>query len=356
MGAPSRATSIRSAAVRSILAAAATRPGAPRRILAAAGLVGADVSDPDRLVEVEALLRLINAAAGELVDESLGMRVGAVYDFTELGILSHAVLNASTVGVGLRNLEHYGRLHVQGGRITLRVRSGEALLGYTLAVADPELARQYAELAAVFGFRLLNHLAGNDVRLRRVLFGHRRPRDVSGHQRVFQAPLGFEEPLTAGLVFDAAVLKRSVDGADPRLLPIVERHLNGLLTAGVDSVWLQQVRRAIAAGLCDASPKLRVRELGKKLAMSVRTVQRRLAEQGVDYKGLVREIRRDLAYRYLAEGDESLTEIAFLLGYSELSAFDRAFRCWTGSTPLEVRQRLRPARRELKTQRSRGTP
>ena len=87
--------------------------------------------------------------------------------------------------------------------------------------------------------------------------------------------------------------------------------------------------------------KANVETVAKALALSVRTFQRRLGEHGVVFKTLVDQLRRELALQYLADGKADLTEIAFLVGYSELSAFDRAFRRWTGSTPVAARKELR---------------
>jgi AraC-like DNA-binding protein len=99
------------------------------------------------------------------------------------------------------------------------------------------------------------------------------------------------------------------------------------------------VRSTVAEALCDGSPT--IRKIARRMGTSVRTLQRRLELQGVVFKELVAEIRCELAHRYLADAQADLTEVAFLLGYSELSAFDRAFRRWTGSTPLVVRRGLR---------------
>jgi AraC-like DNA-binding protein len=101
---------------------------------------------------------------------------------------------------------------------------------------------------------------------------------------------------------------------------------------------LDDVRHAIAEALCDGAPTIRV--VAKRLGTSVRTLQRRLGAEGGVFTTLVEDVRRDVAMRYLADGKANLTDIAFLTGYSELSAFGRAFRRWTGSTPLAVRKQL----------------
>jgi AraC-like DNA-binding protein len=333
-------TRIRAGAALGILEGVSARAASPERVLAAAGLTAPELADPDRMLELERVLRLTEAAARETGDDTFGLHQGLGWDLGGgLGVLSYAVLNAPTVGTALRNFERYGRTHIQGGRIGLAHEGDEALLVYELGVADHELARQHVEGAAAVALRILRRLIGPDFRPRRVLFAHRRPREVSELARVFDAPLRFEQRFDAALAFPAAALERGVAGADRRLLPIVERHLDELLASDAQDAWLQQVRTQIAGSLCDGAPD--IARVAKQLGMSVRTFQRRLDEHGAVWKTLVAAIRRDLAQRYLADGTASLTEIAFLLGYSELSAFDRAFRRWTGSTPLAMRRSLR---------------
>ena len=103
---------------------------------------------------------------------------------------------------------------------------------------------------------------------------------------------------------------------------------------------LASVRRAIAESMRDGDPRL-VR-VAKKVAMSSRTLQRRLNEYGVDFKKLADDTRRRFALSYLRDRKQTLTEVAYLLGYSDLSAFNRAFKRWTGSTPMKYRKESRP--------------
>jgi AraC-like DNA-binding protein len=302
-------------------------------------MAASDLQDADRLIALDTVLGLASAAAEVAGDECLGLHAGAAWDLGELGVLGYAVLNAPTVDTGLRNLQRYGRAHLQGGRITLCERAGEAHLDYHLETEDRELARQHVESAAMVGLRIVRRLAGDQGRPLRVEFGHRRPRDVSEHTRLFGCPVRFGHPEHLRMVFDRALLGLPVAGADRTLLPLVEKHLDGLIARQTEPAIEQQVRRVLARILCDGSPGIRV--VARHCSMSVRTLQRRLDEQGLVFRDLVQAIRRDLAERYLAEESASLTEIAFLLGYSDLSAFDRAFRRWTGETPLAARRSTR---------------
>ena len=326
-----------------VLDAVAGKGGSTARVLAAAGLTADDLADPDRLLEVGLIMDLFDAAARETGDDCFGLHLGTTYPFASIGPLAYAVLNAPTVEIAVQNLARYGRTFVQGGAITLERDGSTVCLGYALDVPDLERCRQHAEGAAVVNLRVLRQLIDPTWRPHAVLFGHSAPRDTTEHARLLGAPLRFREPIAMALVFDAAVLARPVPGADRRLLPIVERHLQELLASKDGSVgWIDEVRNAIAEALCDGAPTIRV--VAKRLGASVRTLQRRLGEHDAVFTALVEDVRREVALRYLADDKAELTDIAFLTGYSELSAFGRAFRRWTGSTPLAARKRLQASR------------
>jgi len=100
--------------------------------------------------------------------------------------------------------------------------------------------------------------------------------------------------------------------------------------------FVEPVRKTIAQLMKDGGPKLA--RAAKTLGVSPRTLQRQLRTHGIDFKELVEDTRHRFALDYLKDRDNTLTEIAFLLGYSEVSAFNRAFKRWTGTTPMEYRR------------------
>ncbi len=126
-------------------------------------------------------------------------------------------------------------------------------------------------------------------------------------------------------------------GPDPHMVHAAERHLRRLLgQLPPDDAFATRARRALLEELRRGEPTLD--RLAARLRTSERTLQRRLSGEGTSLQALLDNLRRALSLRHLAESTESSAEIAFVLGVSEVSAFHRAFKCWTGSTPAAYRQ------------------
>jgi AraC-like DNA-binding protein len=184
---------------------------------------------------------------------------------------------------------------------------------------------------------LIRLMAGSHWTPVEVYFAHQAPRRDSEHARVFGSPVSFGHQANA-FVIEREFLERQVPAADPRLYPILRRHLDQVLAEMPrEDDLLASVRRAIGESISNGDPNLT--QVGKRIAMGPRTLQRRLKDYGVDFKTLVDDTRRRFALSYLRNRTHTLVEIAYLLGYSEVSAFSRAFRRWTGSTPSDYRRR-----------------
>jgi AraC-like DNA-binding protein len=135
---------------------------------------------------------------------------------------------------------------------------------------------------------------------------------------------------------DIEGFEQMIPAADQRLYRTLKRYFEqALRDTPREEGLVASVRKSITESMRDGSPKLE--QVAKKLAIGPRTLQRRLKEYGIDFKKLVDDTRCRLALSYLKDRRNTLMEIAFLLGYSEVSAFNRAFKRWTGSTPLEYR-------------------
>lgn len=178
-------------------------------------------------------------------------------------------------------------------------------------------------------------LTGRRWKPNRVCFEHQKPATITVHKRVFQAPVHFGCARTE-LVFAARLLELPLPKADPALAALLQRGAQALLGPAVaGSSVADQVRRVI--GKVSGPGDLQLTVVARKLGTSARTLQRRLHAEGSSFDELVRETRSTLAKNYLRKRELAICEIAYLLGFSQPSAFHRAFQRWTGMTPRTFR-------------------
>lgn len=328
---------IRAGIITAVLQFVAGAGGRPARVRIAAGLRDGDLLDPDRMLDIDRLAATLDAAAEELSLETFGLRLGSHFDLEGLGLLTYAVLNADTVETGVKNLVRYLGTLIEGIQARLVVDPETVTLSVSLSDVPVERARQLQEGGVLVLLRMLRRLVGDDAWTpQAVAFAHAAPADTAEHRRVFGGEPLFDASANE-IRFAPKVLGVSVPDADRSRLPVVEQRLREVLRdEPEDEPWLAELRVQIAGRLCDGHPSLV--DLAPRVGMSARTLQRRLAERNIVYRDLVQEARRRLALRYLERGDTDLTEIAFLLGYSELSAFAHAFRRWTGRSPGAYRR------------------
>jgi AraC-like DNA-binding protein len=173
-----------------------------------------------------------------------------------------------------------------------------------------------------------------------IRFAHCRPTDVSEHQRIFGAVVHFAHP-ESEIVFDSAYLQLPISAADEELLGVLEQYAERLLRRIRPAQnWSAKVTELLSRTLCDGKPSLS--QVAKLLALSQRSLQTKLKEEGTTYQALLDSVRQQLATAYLRDDKLSLAEISYLIGFADQSAFNHAFRKWTGDSPLRFRGRSEP--------------
>jgi AraC-like DNA-binding protein len=209
-------------------------------------------------------------------------------------------------------------------------------------VFDERIARtrvlpEYAPASTVVLLRQLTALPPAEPLALEVWFQHSAPRDRSIHDEIFACPVRFDAPETR-LVLSRAALERPVVGRDPALYQYLDRHALALAKTFPDATSLAtRVRRELGSALSSGEPTQT--EIARRLALSERTLQRHLKAEGHNFAELLDSVRKELARSYLRDAALSVSEVAFLLGYSEPSSFHRAFRRWEGEAPSEFRTR-----------------
>jgi len=306
------------------------------RVLHPFGLDRRQLAKPQGFIPSEDFAGLLEAAATATGNDCFGLHFGARFNPKDVGPLTYVILHSPTVGVALANAGRYLRVHNTGATVAYLRKPPIALLQHVLVGVPLELRRQHSEYSLAIALQTVRLMAGSAWSPQEVQFEHKAPIDTSAHVEVFRAPVAFECPAGA-FVVDLEFAERQIPAADARLYPTLTRYLDDMLQAmPAEDAFLASLRRAIGEGLRNGPPDLAT--VAHEVALGARTLQRRLTEAGLDFKSLVDDTRHRLALRYLADPKHTLTEVAYLLGYSETSAFNRAFRRWTGSTPLRYRR------------------
>ena len=309
----------------------------PDEILRAVGLDRAAVADRHGFIPSAAFTLALEEAARVTGDECFGLHFGERYHPKDIGALAYVVLNSPTIAVAFENVARYLRIYNEAAAVSFVQSEKNAFLQHRLRDVPLQRRRQHEECALTVALGTIRMMAGSEWRPLEVRFEHEPPARTNEHARIFGAPVLFGGDGNV-MVIEREFCDREVPTADRRLYPILEEYLKRQLeNSPTEDRFVVAVQHAIANSMKDGEPKLP--DVARTIGVSVRTLQRRLSESGVDYKGLVDDIRHRLALRYLKDRKHTLSEVAYLLGYSEISAFSRAFRRWTGSTPSDHRRR-----------------
>jgi AraC-like DNA-binding protein len=323
--------------VRLVLAAAIARGVPPIGICAAAGIDLSSLLDPDGRLPAELALRAWHVAAEMSGDPNFGLSAPEHVRADSYGGLGFAVHSSASLGEGLRRLCTFFRLVHQRASLALVVDGDLARLRFEADYEGPPGDLRHPVECVLHTLVLVcRRTTGRALEPAAVSFRHGAPADLGAHRRAFGVEPAFAQPHSE-IALPRAALDLPHLHPDAPTVEAAERHLRQLLRElPPDDTFATRVRAVLIEELRRGEPTLD--RLAGRLRVSERTLQRRLAQEGTSVQGLLDDVRRALSLRHLAESRESIAEIAFVLGFSEVSAFHRAFKRWTGSTPGAYRQ------------------
>jgi AraC-like DNA-binding protein len=314
----------------------ATRLGVPRaELLREAKLNEEQLRDPDGRIPRSAIVRLWHAVAARVPDSELGLRYGAEVRMREFGLVGYTMACSRTVGAALQRLARYDRIISETLVVTLDAKDDA-----TWVRVDVEPTLRSFRPAADFRLAALlsgcREIAAAPIAPLTVQFPYRRPTDVRQYEKFYRAPLEFSALVTAFLLRNDD-LARPVRLADEMLTGYLDRLAEQILTTlGGEATLRDRVREVLFAELSEGVPTLD--RVGRHLGMSGRTLQRGLRLEGATFAGVLAQLRQDMARPLLRDGRLAVAEVAFLLGYQDPSAFQRAFRRWSGCSPRAFRR------------------
>lgn len=308
---------------------------APEPVLRAAGLAGAGYES----VTPQEYGRLWLAIAKATDDEFFGLAARPMRHGS-FALLCHAVLHAGTLGKALRRALQFLRVVLDDPHGELMVVDGQAQIVLTGAAA-PYPAFAYR----TFWLLLLGvacWLTGRRIPLQRIDFACPRPDQRADYLQFFGVPVHFDQP-QCRLVFDSAWLDLPTIRSE-QALKIFLRGTPGNLLVRYrhDAGWVTKIRTRLKAVPAASWPDFDA--LARQLGTTPATLRRRLRSEGQSFASLKDEMRSAQAQSLLCESALSVAEIANELGFTEPSAFHRAFRKWTGASPGAFRRDFRVAR------------
>lgn len=316
-----------------------------RPLLAGAGLRPSDLADPDRQIPLNAVATLLEAAAQKSGDPCLGLHFAEHLPAGSSGILGHLVLSAPTVRDAILDIERYVGLFMAPVAISFSEKGGRGVLTwkYPGTFSAPKL--QFSGLTVGALMMRLQRSVGPDVRPLSVEFDHRPFECTEEVRRIIGSRVRFDRPGNA-LAFDSNTLNRRAAGVQPGLHALMRQLGDRVLEEQrQEADIVEQTRRQIAARLKNGAGDLD--SIAGAFGLSSRSLQGRLRRSGTTFEALVGGTRQQLAESYLRDTGLSMTEIAMLLGFSELSAFTRAAQRWFNMSPTAYRlaaRRQRPMR------------
>lgn len=290
-------------------------------------------------IPVDLYERLLIKAGRVAGDPDIGLHVGEYIRPGHFGALGFAVMACRTAAEVYRRHERYEQLVASIGRSRYQRRGDEIHL--TWDTGDQLLHRAVFDETlsswVTFARWLVNQ---RDHSALRISFPYPRPQDVSNHERIFCCELTFSAP-HATLVFPAAFMDLPLTQSDPAFSQLMAQRADEELKLLGGGDWIALVRSQIKDLLTEGEVSLS--QVALRLKLSERALQRRLQEQSLSYQQLLEDTRKRLATDYVRNDRLSLSEVAFLLGFADQSAFNRAFRQWTGETPGRWRKQLNAA-------------
>jgi AraC-like DNA-binding protein len=309
-----------------------------RELMSTIGLDDSTLQDPDSRIPADIDLAAWREMRRRSGDEFFGLHL-AEKKITPAsgGVVGYIAMSRATVEEAILAVVRYKRLI----KVHTHVRYHEPDPSTRIIEIEPQVEDLPADLAdaSMASYIILaRRWTGRHLRPRKVLLQRPRPADASEFERVFDCPVVFHQTKNV-LIYDRATVESPLQTADPLLAAYLERvasqSLAGLPTAqpSLDN----DIREAIAAQLSNG--ELQIERVAKALGMSVRTLQRRLKDQALAYQNLVDLVRHEQALKLLTDEQVSIGEVGYRLGFSEPSAFRRAFKRWTGQGPSEYLRR-----------------
>jgi AraC-like DNA-binding protein len=305
-------------------------------MLATAHLTERQIRNVDTRIAVWQQIKFLNAVADGLKDEFLGIRLAQQFELRDLGLLYYVQASSDTLGSALRRLARYSKIHNEGVEIEFHKRKNISIT-FRYVDVPRERDRHQIEIFATTLVFLCRQLAGRPLSPTTIRFIHRRFGNRPSHAALLGCNVAFGANVDE-VCFPRAIERLSVVNSDPYLNRLLLKYCEEALSNRTKTsiTWQSRVENALSALLPHGEITLAI--VSRNLGIGQRTLARRLAAEGIAFSKVLDGLRQSLALHYLQEPNLPISEIAWLLGYGDISAFHHAFKRWTGKSPKRMRE------------------
>ncbi|NGP45719.1 AraC family transcriptional regulator [Bacillaceae bacterium SIJ1] len=293
------------------------------------------LQDAEARIPEEELERLMQLAADYTEDDFFGLRQGCLLDVADMGAVGYMMMHSGTVLDALKTYQRYNRILCSGFQLDWVVMGEDVKLRMFFQDESKHMSRHCAEDMASALYQLLLKMTNQVIHLRGVSFMHASPHEVKPYQDIFGQVPRFQASENA-LMFSKKILNEPILYANAKLKATFEQIAADVLKRLLQGqTFADQVTQWIAARMPKHLPTLQ--ETGAAFQLSTRSLQVKLQAEGTTYNALTAALRKESAVEYLRRSEYTVGEIAYLLHYSEPSAFQTAFRKWMGISPGQYR-------------------
>jgi AraC-like DNA-binding protein len=299
------------------------------------GLTPEAIADPEERLSVRSQVALLDEAAIALKDDCLGFTLARDHDPREIGLLYYVMASSQTLGDGLKRVARYSRITNEA--LVVGYREGNRLLINLSYSGVPRHSDRHQMEFCMFGLlRICRMLTGQNLVPQYFSIAHHRSGGTSEMARFVGTKVEFGAH-TDEFALNVDARELPLIHADPYLNDVLLKYCEAALAGRRGNV--SQLRTRVENAISSLLPHGRVvvDDVARSLGMSERTLARKLANEGLNFTEILQQLRRDLAVHYLDDPKLHISKIAWLLGFSEVSAFTHTFKRWTGKTPRQMR-------------------
>lgn len=278
---------------------------------------------------------ILDDIQSQVQSPALGLDISKYVQPKHIGIIAYIAQSCDTLGEALTRYHDFHRLIYDGSPLKVEYYD-EQHISVRWENLPTHLTTQITdEIAMAVVIQFLRQFISDDITLYQVNFIHPQPKNSMLYQAFFKCPVLFQQEKVE-LIFPISALAISFKRSDQTLQKLLMQQAQALLESLPNATQLdERLQQSILLGLQKNNYQIEV--IAKQLNMSIRQLQRHLQSQNTTYQQRVQDVRQLLAFQYLQDPHLGLHEIALLLSYSEQSAFQRAFKQWTGLTPQQWR-------------------